>query len=176
MKKTTAGLLAMIAAAATATTASAQATTPLSVEVRAGVSVPTGDLADDVDAGLTVSGDLMYQVTPMVGLYAGYNYNRYAFKDTDGVNADIRGFEGGARVQFPSPNFSPFFKGGVLYQQSAISGDGGSISSDYEFGFSLGGGVDVPVGSRVSFTPQLDFNHIKDAEYVNVQAGLRIRL
>jgi hypothetical protein len=175
MKKNIVGMLAAFAAVAAVSTAQAQ-TSPISLEVRGGVSVPSGDLADDVNTGWTLSGDVLYNVTPMVAAYAGYNLNNYGFKDTDGANAELRGFEGGARVTFPSPNFSPFFRGGALYQQSKISADNTSITSDYELGFSLGGGVVVPLGNRFSFTPQASFSKVKDAEYINVEAGLHIKL
>jgi opacity protein-like surface antigen len=146
------------------------------VELRAGVSLPSGDMSDDVDAGLAVSGDVIYQVTPMVGAYAGYNLNHYGFKDTNDADAEVKGFEGGVRVTFPSPNFTPFFRGGALYQKSSVSGSGVTLSSDYELGFNLGGGVEVPITSRFSFTPQASFSKVKDAEYINVEAGLRIKL
>ena len=64
----------------------------------------------------------------------------------------------------------------MLYQKSAISGDGGSLSSDSEVGFQVGGGVEVPISPRFSFTPQLSFNKVEDAQYVNIESGLRIRL
>ncbi|HEU4556252.1 MAG TPA: outer membrane beta-barrel protein [Longimicrobium sp.] len=174
MKKTLIafGILASFAAAG----AQAQ-TTQISLEPRAGLSIPTGDMGDDVEVGLALTGDVIFQATPQIALYAGYNYNTYAFKDTDGVDAQIKGFDAGVRFSLSSMSgFTPFLKGGVLYQKAAISGDGGSLSSDNEVGFQVGGGVEVPISPRFSFTPQLSFNKVEDAQYVNIESGLRIRL
>ena len=49
------------------------------------------------------------------------------------------GFEGGVRVAFPSPSFTPFFRGGALYQKSSVSGSGLTVSSDYELMLRIGG-------------------------------------
>lgn len=174
MKKT---ILALGVLAAFAGSGAHGQTTQISIEPRAGLSIPTGDNADGVDVGLSLTGDVIFQATPQLAVYAGYNYNRYAFKDTDEADAEIKGFDAGIRYSFaPMPGFTPFLKGGALYQKAAITGDGGSLESDYQWGFNVGGGAEVPISPRVSFTPQATYNKVEDAQYVNVEAGLRIRL
>ncbi|HEX8694065.1 MAG TPA: hypothetical protein VF746_16710 [Longimicrobium sp.] len=64
----------------------------------------------------------------------------------------------------------------MLHQKAALAADEGSLEGDFETGFQVGGGVDVRLGNRLSFTPQASFNSIEDAQWVNVEAGLRIRL
>lgn len=174
MKKTVIafGIVACFAAAG----AHAQ-TTPVSIEPRAGLSIATGELGDDLEVGLALTGDVIVQATPRLALYAGYNFNTYALKDTDEADLEIKGFDAGVRFSFaPMSGFTPFLKGGVLLQKAALSGDGGSISGDNEVGFQVGGGVEVPISPRFSFTPQASYNKVEDAKYVNVEAGLRIRL
>ena len=177
MKKSILALGAIATFAAAGAHAQSGPTTPFSIEPRAGLSIPMGDDSDDLEVGLAFTGDVLYQFTPQVAVYAGYNYNRFAFKDTDEADAEIKGFDAGVRFSLsPMAGFTPFLKGGALYQQAAITGDGGSLSGDSEFGFQVGGGVEVPISPRFSFTPQASFNKVKDAQYVNVEAGLRIRL
>jgi opacity protein-like surface antigen len=174
MKKT---IIAFAVVASFAAAGAQAQTTQFSIEPRAGLSIPTGDLGEDVEVGLALSGDVIFQATPQLAIYAGYNHNTYAFKDTDEADAQIKGFDAGVRFSFaPMSGFTPFVKGGVLYQKAAISGDGGSLSGDSEVGFQVGGGVEVPISPRFSFTPQASFNKVEDAQYVNVEAGLRIRL
>ena len=184
MKKTTVGLMTAVAALAIAGSASAQTgpTTPFSVEVRGGVSLPGGDAGDVLETGFTVGGDVIFQATPMIGIYAGYNFNSYGIDsddpDVENVDAEIKGFDAGVRVGFAGGSlpFTPFLKGGVLYQKAALTDGDASIEGDYETGFQIGGGIELPLGNRISFTPQASYNSVEDAEYINIEAGLRIRL
>jgi hypothetical protein len=177
MKKSIIALAVAASFAAAAANAQSGPTTPFSIEPRAGLSLPVGDLADEVDAGLALTGDLIFQATPQLALYAGYNFNTYAFKDVEDVDAQIKGFDAGVRFSFaPMSGFTPFLKGGAVYQKAAITDGGSSLNGDYRFGFQVGGGVDVPITPRFSFTPQAAFAKVDEAQYVNVEAGLRIRL
>jgi opacity protein-like surface antigen len=185
MKKTTAGLLALLATVAGASTVNAQSTaptTPLAIEVRGGLALPTGDDADILSTGFTVGADVIFQATPMIGIYAGYNFNEFAFDDDllDDANASIKGFDAGIRLGFPTTSlggFTPFLKGGVLYQSVEIS-DAGPLDgeSDQEIGFEVGGGFEYMLGQRVSFTPAASYNKVEDAKYVKVDLGLKVRI
>ena len=181
MKKTTIGFLAALAAVSVAGTAQAQLgpTTPFSVEVRGGLALPTGDDMDDLHAGIVFGGDVIFQASPMIGIYAGYAFQSWALEnETEDLDFEIKGFEAGARLSFAqmAGGLAPFLKGGVLHQKSALSADDGSLEGDYETGFQVGGGADVRLGNRLSFTPQASFNSVEDSQWVNLEAGLRIRL
>ncbi|HEU0053732.1 MAG TPA: outer membrane beta-barrel protein, partial [Longimicrobium sp.] len=162
MKKTSIGLLAAVATLAGAGTLSAQSmgpTTPLAIEVRGGLALPTGDDADGLNTGFTVGGDLIFQATPMIGIYAGYNYNEFGVEDVDDVSVNVKGFDAGVRLGFPTTSlggFTPFLKGGVLYQSAEITDT--DIETDDEFGFEVGGGLEYMLGNRVSFTPAASYN------------------
>jgi opacity protein-like surface antigen len=165
-----------IAASFAAAGAHAQ-TTQFSIEPRAGLSIPVGDTGEDVHVGLALTGDVIFQATPQLAVYAGYNHNRFAFKDSDDADAVIKGFDAGVRFSLsPMSGFTPFVKAGVLFQKEEISDGLGSLEGDNQLGFQAGAGVDVPISPRLSFTPQASFNVVEDVQYVNVEAGLRIRL
>lgn len=183
MKKGTIGLLAALAAVTAAGSAQAQLgpTTPFSVEVRGGLALPVGEDMDGLEAGLVFGGDVIYQASPMIGVYGGYAFQTWALEVEEEIDFRVHGFEAGARLSF-SPmagGLTPFLKGGVLFNQAELSDDSEGTEdpeSDWEAGFQLGGGVDYRLGNRLSFTPQASYNSVEDAHWINLEAGLRIRL
>jgi hypothetical protein len=175
MIKPVVGTLALLATLGAAGSLQAQAS-PVSVDLRAGMSLPSGLLGENVDSGLALSGDVIYRVSPLLGVYLGYNLNHYAYSSISNATTDVRGPEAGLRLEFPDGGITPFFRGGVIYQQRYITGDGENFTGDSEFGVSVGGGVEVPIVPRFSFTPQASFSLVGDSRYVNLQAGLRIKL
>jgi opacity protein-like surface antigen len=190
MKKSTVGILAALAAVSMAGTASAQMapTSPFAIEVRGGLAFPI-DL-EGVETGLTFGGDVIFQATPMFGIYAGYNFATFAIDDEEfeeeeleDVEADIevKGFRAGVRANLPlaTAGASPFAFGGLVYQSFGFSvSDGeteGSFSGDEELGFEVGAGVEIPLGTRLSFTPAVSYVKIEDAKAVKADVGLKIR-
>ena len=199
MKKITTGLLAL-AAVALAGSAQAQAipVSPFSVEVRGGLAFPTGDLDDVADSGITVGANGTYMFTPMLGLYAGFTYNSFSLgeeADELGVDGSINtyGLDAGVKAMFATPTLpvTPFLKGGLVYHKLELDIEGLDLGdedeSDFGLGFEVGGGVMVPLGPRLSFTPAVSYTSFKpsyegddedDEESVTsfrVDVGLNIR-
>jgi opacity protein-like surface antigen len=173
MKKITTGLLAL-AAVALAGSAQAQAipVSPFSVEVRGGLAFPTGDLDDVADSGITVGANGTYMFTPMLGLYAGFTYNAFGLPeeaeefDVDG-SINTYGFDAGIKAMFASPTMpvTPFVKGGLVYHKVELDIEdldlGDEDDSEFGLGFEVGGGVMVPLGPRLSFTPAVSYTSFK---------------
>jgi hypothetical protein len=173
MKKITTGLLAL-AAVALAGSAQAQAmpVSPFSVEVRGGLAFPTGDLDDVADSGITVGANGTYMFTPMLGLYAGFTYNSFSLgEEADDLNVDgsinTYGFDAGVKAMFASPTLpvTPFLKGGLVYHKLQLEIEdidlGDDDDTDFGLGFEVGGGVMVPLGPRLSFTPAVSYTSFK---------------
>ncbi|HEX8674896.1 MAG TPA: outer membrane beta-barrel protein [Longimicrobium sp.] len=199
MKKITMGLVAL-AAVAFAGSAQAQAmpVSPFSVEVRGGLAFPTGDLNDVADSGITVGANGTYMFTPMLGLYAGFTYNSFSLgEEADDLDVDgsvnTYGFDAGVKAMFGSPTLpvTPFLKGGLVYHKLQLEIEdidlGEDDDTDFGLGFEVGGGVMVPLGPRLSFTPAVSYTSFKpnfqgedetDEDKVNsfrVDVGLNIR-
>lgn len=197
MKKTTLGLLSMVAALTVAGGAQAQTgtlpTSPLSLEVRAGVAVPTGDFGDIAETGFTVGGDLGFMFTPMLSAYVGGSFNSFPVDDAfvallglGGVQADdlsynLYGGDAGLKATFGNGRgFTPFLKGGLVYYTAELGGDddlGVDVDEEkeWELGFEVGGGLAFPLGPRVSVTPAVSYTTIDDLNFVRGQVGLNFR-
>lgn len=175
MKKASVGLIAALAAFGLAGNAQAQmyGGLPLSVEVRGGLGIPTGDFGEESDGaeienGVGFGANLKYQFTPLLAAYAGYS--RFEFGTDLGddpelseVEVDVidSGFNGGVQANF-SPmmalgGMSPWLRGGAVYREVEFeAGDddvGVSVESDPALGFEVGGGLDYPLGQVISVTP-----------------------
>ena len=173
MKKIATGLVAL-AAVALAGSAQAQAipVSPFSVEVRGGLAFPTGDLDDFADSGITVGANGTYMFTPMLGLYAGFTYNAFGLPeeadelDIDG-SVNTYGLDAGLKAMFATPTLpvTPFLKGGLVYHKIEVEIEdvdlGEELESDSGLGFEVGGGVMVPLGPRLSFTPAVSYTSFK---------------
>lgn len=197
MKKIVTGLVAL-AAVALAGSAQAQAVpaSPFSVEVRGGLAFPTGDLDDVADSGITVGANGTFMFTPMLGLYAGFTYNSFGFseegEDVFEGSINTYGLDAGLKAMFTTPTLpvSPFLKGGLVYHKAQIEIEGVDLGDEGEsesgLGFEVGGGVMIPLGPRLSFTPGVSYTSFKpgdsedDDEVENISSfrvdvGLNIR-
>ena len=195
MKKTALGLLSLVAAVTLAGGAQAQTapTSPLSLEVRAGAAVPTGDFGDIAETGFTVGGDLGFMFTPMLSAYIGGTYSSFAVDDEfqeliealsggqiDDLSYNLYGGDAGLKASFPTATgFTPFLRGGVVYYTAELGGDDlgedAEEDNDFELGFEVGGGLSVPLGPRLSVTPAVSYTTIEDLNFVRAQVGLNIR-
>lgn len=187
MKKTTAGLLAAVAALTFAGAAEAQ-TLPLSFEVRGGFAIPTGDFEEGLETGVTVGANATFNITPMLGIYAGYSWTQFGVEDLDDVDVTDSGLDAGVKASFGLPGFPvmPFLKGGLVYHSLEISDGEDEESSDTELGFEVGGGFTLPLGPRISFTPAVTYTQYGlgdedidldiDVSYIKLDIGLNIRI
>jgi opacity protein-like surface antigen len=193
MKKSTVGILAALAAVSVATTANAQMgpTTPFSIELRAGAALPTGDFGDGLNTGWTAGLTGQYNFTPMIGVYAGYQIASFGADDEEAGDEDIsvndRGFNAGLRASLsPLAGFSPWLKGGLVYNELEIDVDGESVTTDSQLGFEVGGGLAFPLGPRISITPGVTYTMYSfddedldldlDVSHVKIDIGLNFRI
>lgn len=162
MKKAIVGLFAVVAMGAVSGRAAAQATLPVTAEVRIDAGIPTGDLADGFETGLGWAVLGAFDLTPNLSVYGGYS--RFEFNDKGDLDVDARddGFDLGARVRFGNGGvWTPFAQFGVLFHD--------------ETGFEAGLGADYPVGTGVSLTPLARFRKMGDAQYFGIGVGLSLR-
>jgi opacity protein-like surface antigen len=69
-----------------------------------------------------------------------------------------QGFEGGAKILFTREgSILPWLKVGAIYHKAKFNVDGVEGESDWGFGFQAGGGVDIPLGNVLSFSPALRY-------------------
>lgn len=198
MKAILSGALAAFAALGIAGSASAQSL-PLALEIRGGLPFPTGelndvgeDIGDGLGPGYTVGGSLTLDVAPNIGVYGGYTFTHFQVEDFEGIGLNTDGFEGGLRLAFPTTTgLGPWVKGGVVYHDAEIvydedvQTDPNDIDvSENQLGFEVGGGVEVRLGQRLSFTPGVSYVRFntdegfgdRDVSYIKGDVGLRLRL
>ena len=178
----------VLAALALAGSASAQGpveiATPISLEARGGIAVPSGDFADLADNAFGFGGSVHVQVAPRVSLYGGYSQTEFDLEPLSADGTD-RGWEAGARIAFPGVGFSPWVRGGLLVHDFDVDAGAVEFDTDEEVGFEVGAGVAFPLGPRVSVSPGFAYRRYAvdlpvrgelDVAYLNLDVGLRIRL
>ena len=198
MKVLVSGMLAAFAALTVAGSASAQ-TLPLSLEIRGGLPFPTGelndvgeDIGDGLGPGYTLGGSVTLDLTPMVGVYGGYTFTHFQVEDFEGIGLNTDGFDAGLRLSLPgATGISPWAKGGVVYHDAEVVFDddvqtnpGELDVSERQLGFEVGGGIEVRLGQRLSFTPGVSYVRFgtdagfneRDVSYIKGDVGLRLRL
>jgi hypothetical protein len=189
MKKLTAGLFAVAAAALVAGPARAQIPhiTPFAFEARAGAAIPTGDMNQDTGPGLALSGSITYHAIPLVGIYAGGTYDKFSLDG--GGNATDSGLDVGARLGIPTPliPIDPWIRAGVVVHRTKLTGGTDDFTSDWGTGYELGAGLGLGFGP-ISVTPGVGYVHYKanngltvdnadfTVSYVKADVGVRIRI
>ncbi len=189
MKKAAFGVIAGLAMLGTAGAAEAQVRpTPLSVEVRGGAAFPTAGFGDAYQTGVTYGARAIFDVAPGLGVYAGYTQSD--FDVNSGLvsgNASDRGLNAGLRAALPVglPALGPWVHGGVVFNELRGQVGGFSGSSERKLGFEVGGGLELPLGQRVSVTPGATYTATSrdnavggsaNVNYVKADIGLRVRL
>lgn len=179
---------AVVAALCSAGAAAAQGpfdiATPISLEARGGIAIPSGDFADVADNAFGFGGSVHLQVAPRVSVYGGYSMTEFDLEEVSAEGTD-RGWEAGARIAFPGVGFSPWVRGGLLFHDFEVEAAGVEFDGDDEIGFEVGAGAAFPLGPRVSVSPGFAYRRYSselfaandlDVSYLNLDIGLRIRL
>jgi hypothetical protein len=140
--------LAVIALLAAAGTASAQVATilkPVQVGVAGGGAFPLSDFGNSFNTGFNVTGMLGINVPLLpVGFRIDAAYNQFGAKGTSNVNAKIAGVSGNVLFGIPGAVIvSPYLIGGVGYYRVSSSATGSVASNN--FGFNAGAGVKIPL-------------------------------
>ncbi|HEX9936355.1 MAG TPA: outer membrane beta-barrel protein [Longimicrobium sp.] len=192
---------ALVLSAVLATTASAQSTLPITIEVRGGAAIPTGDFDEGVSTGWGLGATVRYAVAPSVDLYAGFDHFEFGTDeelDDEEIEFGIadNGLRAGARFSFSTlGSVQPWLEGGLLVNRSTVSiGDGTTtidVDSEWGLGFEAGAGIAVPLSPRVSLTPGVRYRmheakfEVEDVEegpesidvtYFAIDIGVNIRL
>ena len=140
--------IAVIALLAAAGTASAQVATilkPVQVGVAVGGAFPQSDFGNSFNTGFNITGMLGINVPLLpVGFRIDAAYNQFGAKGISTVNAKIAGVSGNVLFGIPGAVIvSPYLIGGVGYYRVSSSATGSVASND--FGFNVGAGVKVPL-------------------------------
>lgn len=129
--------------------------TQISVEPRAGVTFPMGDLSDaGAEAGLALGAELMLTFQQNLSAYAGLQRHGFQCESDCDLGGSLRssGLGAGLKYVFPSPPDALIWgRGGVLFHE--LSSD--EVSGDRNVGFEVSAGMDLPVADRLSLSPHL---------------------
>lgn len=165
MKRTTLGMIAMIAALGVAGQAEAQmGTLPISAEVRGGFGFPMGNFGDDArydaQVGPGFEASLGLGLTSMLGVYAGFDWFEFGVPSTLANDAKYTdsGLNAGAMLNLSGmAPMGPWVRGGVVWHKLSSSGNAVGVdfsrSSDRSLGFEVGAGLSFPLGMVISVTP-----------------------
>jgi hypothetical protein len=193
-------LVLVIAATVRADLGAAQGVFPLSFEGRGSMAFATGDFptgattAGGASSGWGVGVSAAYSFIPGLAIYAGLDRFTFGVSDDAQLPADAEfvdnGFVAGARARLPLPMAAtPWVRGGALFRTLQVRGggvDGGADPrSDRSPGFEVGGGVDIPLGMVLSFTPSVLYRSYRpefggegerNVRYIDAGVGMRVRL
>lgn len=177
---------------------------PLSVELRAGAGIPTGDFAGGMagaEPGLGFGIGAIVRATSTIGVYGGYGWNQFGcgtcgiLEQTDDFELDEdvtdTGFDFGAQANFVLGELLvPWLRGGIIYHKLEFSGDDSSFDSEAAIGFEIGAGASYVVVPSLTFTPgiryrtytaEFDFadtefpNRSVNVSYIALDVGLAYR-
>lgn len=172
---------------------------PVSVEVRAGAGIPTGDFANrepgiQAESGLMVGAGAAVHISRRFALFGGYSRTRFGCPrcGEQGLDADVTdtGGDFGLQVILPASirGLGPWIRAGGVYHQISFSGTQGELSSDPALGFEVGGGISLSLLRVIRLTPgvryrtysaELDLGGLGeetvDVSHVLVDVGLSYR-
>ncbi|WP_411279008.1 outer membrane beta-barrel protein [Gemmatimonas sp.] len=133
--------------------------------ISGGLSVPTGDFGDAVDAGYSIAGHVFLKPASMKSLrFRGdVSFDSYAYKGNIDGDARVLGFIGNALLDLSTNGgVKPYVLGGLGAFNTKASTKVGSVnvsSSDTNVGIQIGGGLNFQLSG---------FSTFLEAKYVNV--------
>jgi len=166
MKKTI-RLIALAALAAAPTLAFGQRSSSVQFGVSGGLSVPTGNLADRVDAGYQVGGQVWVWSSPTIGFRGDVSYDNWKAKVG---NVNLRSLAAVANIvahpaSMAKSAIAPYFVGGVgAFNTKAYTSSNNTSSStntETNIGVQGGGGLEFRLAGFSTFV---------EAKFVNVFA------
>jgi hypothetical protein len=158
-------LLFVLLIGAVATPAVAQSR--VSLEVTGDVAQPTRSFGGaDLDTGFGLGVNVRYRFMPHLAAYGGWEWHQSQSSNlvaAQKMDVEDNGYTFGLRFEHPlTPRTAYWVRAGGLYNHIEIENDGGAISVDsgHGLGWEAGGGLAVPVGSRVSLTPGVRYRSL----------------
>ncbi len=138
-------VIALLAAAGTASAQVATILKPVQVGVAVGGAVPLSDFGKSFNTGFNVTGMMGINVPLLpVGFRIEAAYNQFGAKGTSNVNAKIAGVSGNVVFSIPGAVIvSPYLIGGLGYYRVSSSATGSVASNN--FGFNAGAGIKIPL-------------------------------
>lgn len=186
MKAIGIALPALCVGLATQPALNAQSPLPLSVEGHAGVGLPTGDFGDVANPSYGLGATIVYELVPMIGIRAGYNYQRFGVDEEADAEYTDSGFALGLEL---NPVLTPglnllLHADAILHHFVArdevlisvgweVSGSKTetSVTTDSHFGFDVGAGLAFAVGPHVSIVPRVRYRGYDSDFGEKVQGG-----
>lgn len=162
-----------------ASSAAAQDTPTIQVELGGGFGFPMRDWADDdlADGGPGASGLVRYNVSPRAALYAGATWWRFPVKDDAPVlDHDARftdiGVSGGLEVFIADRGgVRPFIGGGFILDRLTTEADGNEFESEWSSGFEVRLGVQSRISGSAFATPIIRYRSFKPKYDEDIPAG-----
>lgn len=144
----------------------AQGPATYAIEARGAFAVPHGEWGEGLGSGFGFGANAQANFG-VLGVYAGWERFVFALDETElgevEGNASDAGLRAGITVTLPnrSGGISPYLQGGVISNQTTFTfGDGeaaAEFESDRSIGLELAGGLNIPLGPTLSFTPAVRY-------------------
>lgn len=160
----------LLALAAAPLSAQVEAEPRVSVDLRGGLALPVGDLADEevVETGAGFGATARFRLAPGLGVYAGWD--RFVFGVDEGVlegvsEAEVEdtGFGAGGVISLPfrARGVLPFAELGLAYRRAessaAVPGFQIEGESAWTFGLEGAAGASVRLGEILMLTPAVRY-------------------
>jgi opacity protein-like surface antigen len=181
-----------VAVLAVASAGMAQAQSPVGLELRGGVALPTADFgAATLDAGGGGGFTINYRFLPHMLAYAGWDWfllrtdEPFAGADYDVEN---NGYAFGLQFQHPVlKDVGYWVRAGGLYNHIELEDSNGDQIADsgHDLGWEAGGGLRVPLGQHFALTPGVRYRTLStdlsvgqttypvDLSYVTAEIGVQ---
>lgn len=162
-----------------ASSAAAQDTPTIQVEIGGGFGFPMRDWADNdvAEGGPGASGLVRYNVSPGAALYAGATWWRFTVKDDapvldhDGRFTDV-GVSGGLEVFIAERGaVRPFIGGGFILDRLTTEADDNEFESEWSPGFEVRLGVQSRISDSAFATPVIRYRSFKPKYDEGIPAG-----
>ena len=152
--------VASAALLATTVPAGAQGYNPFQIGASAGIAFPTSDFGNVANTGYNVTVAVGYkpELTP-IGIRAEAAYNEFGSKIFNG-NVNIPAFTGNLVFGLPMGTLSPYAIGGAGLYRTNVDVNGGGSAGENHFGFNIGGGLKIPLGTSFETFVEARYHHV----------------